>query len=87
MLANLKGIYVRAHDRAKVLAVFDRLLLLDPEAPEHLRDRGTVLVKLGDLHGGALDWERYLRACPAATDADAVKHHLRQVRQRLGSLN
>jgi regulator of sirC expression with transglutaminase-like and TPR domain len=87
MLMNLKGIYVRSGDWSRLLAVFDRLLVLDAESGVHVRDRGTVLVKLGQLHRGACDWERYLRACPGAEDADAVKQQLRQVRQRLGALN
>jgi len=36
---------------------------------------------------GLSDWERYLTRCPKAEDADAVRHQLRQVRQRLAALN
>lgn len=87
MLMNLRGIYTRGASWAKLLAVYDRLLVLDAETAAHVRDRGTVLVKLGQLHRGAGEWERYLRACPEADDADAVRRELRRVRQRLGILN
>jgi regulator of sirC expression with transglutaminase-like and TPR domain len=87
MLRNLKGIYARSEDWPRALAVVDRLLVLDGESPVHLRDRGTVLVRLRRLHEGALAWERYLTRFPNAQDADSFREELRKVRQKLGSLN
>ena len=87
MLANLRGIYCRRGEWDKALAVVDRLLILDEESAAYRRDRGTVLVKLGQLHRAAQDWERYLSACPEAEDADNVRQQLRRVRQRLATLN
>jgi len=86
MLMNLRGIYCRRGEWSKALAVFDRLLTLDERAA-HLRDRGTVLVKLGQLHRGAVDWGRYLEACSGANDAESVRRQLRRVRERLAALN
>jgi len=87
MLMNLRGIYCRRGDWDKALAVLDRLLVLDGACGPHLRDRGTVLVKLGRYHQGVADWERYLTSRPQAGDADDVKEQLRRVRQRLARLN
>ncbi|MGH7390894.1 MAG: SirB1 family protein [Candidatus Rokuibacteriota bacterium] len=87
MLMNLRGIYCRRGDWDKALAVFDRLLVLDAEAVAHHRDRGTVLVKLGQLHQGVQEWERYLKVRPQADDAADLREQLRRVRQRLASLN
>jgi regulator of sirC expression with transglutaminase-like and TPR domain len=87
MLRNLEGIYARREDWAKALAVIDRLLVADADTPTHLRDRGTVLVKLGDLHRGASAWERYLTQYPQARDAAAFKEELRRVRQTLAERN
>lgn len=87
MLMNLRSIYCRREDWDKALAVFDRLLALDEQSAAHRRDRGAVLVKLGDLRRGAVDWERYLTACPEAEDAADVRRQLRRVRQRLATLN
>jgi regulator of sirC expression with transglutaminase-like and TPR domain len=87
MLTNLKGIYTSSRQWPRALAVFERLLIIDERCVAHVRDRGTVLVKLGELHRGVADWEHYLRSCPDADDADRVKQHLRQVRQRLSALN
>ena len=51
MLRNLKRIYARREDWAKALGVIDRLLVVDADTPMHVRDRGTVLVKLGQSAG------------------------------------
>jgi len=87
MLRNLEGIYARREDWTKALAVIDRLLVVDADAPTHRRDRGTVLVKLGELHRGASDWERYLTRHPQARDAAAFREELRRVRQTLAEKN
>lgn len=87
MLRNLQGIYARREDWAKALAVIDRLLVVEADAPMHVRDRGTVLVKLGELHRGASEWERYLTRYPQARDAAAFKEELRRVRQTLAERN
>jgi regulator of sirC expression with transglutaminase-like and TPR domain len=87
MLMNLRGIYCGRGEWGKALAVFDRLLSLDADAVGHVRDRGTVLVKLGQLRRGACDWGRYLEACPKAEDAASVRQQLRRVREQLAALN
>jgi regulator of sirC expression with transglutaminase-like and TPR domain len=87
MLQNLKSIYCRASDWRKALDVIERLLLVDDTSPGHLRDRGSVLVNLGELHRGAADWERYLIAHPEASDSESVRQQLRKVRRELASLN
>ena len=87
MLRNLEGIYARREDWSKALAVIDRLLVVDADAPTHRRDRGTVLVKLGELHRGASEWERYLTRYPQARDAAAFREELRRVRQTLAEKN
>jgi regulator of sirC expression with transglutaminase-like and TPR domain len=65
----------------------DRLLVLDERCAVHFRDRGAVLVRLGQHYRAVEDLERYLRMCPDAADADVVRQQLRQARQRLGALN
>jgi regulator of sirC expression with transglutaminase-like and TPR domain len=87
MLRNLKGIYAKGQDWDRALGVVDRLLLLDAESGVHLRDRGTVLVRMGRLHDGAQEWERYLTRFPSAPDANGFRDELRKVRQQLGSRN
>lgn len=87
MLANLRGVYVERQEWAKARAVMERLMLLDPEAPGHVRDYGTVLMKEGDFTRGAAQWERYLARHPNARDADRVKAQLTEIRRAIASLN
>jgi len=87
MLRNLKGIYAKREDWERALGVVDRLLVLDTDSGVHRRDRGTVLVRMGRLHEGAVEWERYLTRFPSAPDADGFRDELRRVRQQLGSRN
>ena len=87
MLRNLKGIYAKRQAWDRALGVVDRLLVLDADSGVHQRDRGTVLVRLGRLHEGATEWERYLRRFPGAPDAEGFREELRRVRQQLGSRN
>jgi regulator of sirC expression with transglutaminase-like and TPR domain len=87
MLLNLKSIYCKTATWPKALEVVERLLLLDEPTPTWLRDRGTILVNLGELHRGAADWERYITRNPEASDAEAVRRDLRKVRRELAALN
>jgi regulator of sirC expression with transglutaminase-like and TPR domain len=87
MLANLKSIYVNREVWAKALIVIDRLLILDAGSAGQVRDRGTVLMKLGDFRAGAAEWERYLTKYPQAKDADKIRGQLRRIRQAIASLN
>jgi regulator of sirC expression with transglutaminase-like and TPR domain len=87
MLGNLKAIYVSRRQWDKALEAIECLLAVDPDAADHLRDRGSVLVKLGQFHRGLGDWERYLRDHPESADAEAVRQQLRRVREGLAALN
>ena len=87
MLANLRGVYIDREEWAKAHAVMERLILLDPDAPGHVRDYGTVLMKEGDFTRGAAQWELYLSRHPNARDADRVKAQLTEIRRAIASLN
>lgn len=87
MLNNLKAVYVSRSEWAKALETIECLLAVDPDSPAHRRDRGSVLVKLGQFHRGVADWERYLTENLAAPDTEAVRQQLRRVREGLAALN
>ncbi len=87
MLNNLKGIYWRREEWARVIAVIDRLLAIDPAAAGERRDRGAALAQLGEYAQGVEDWERYLAEAPNAPDGDRVRAQLRRVRLKLAELN
>lgn len=87
MLNNLKAIYWRTREWAKALRMVERLLVLEPEAPGEIRDRGVILANLGELPRAVRDWEYYLNHQPAAPDAESVRTHLRRARQSQATLN
>jgi regulator of sirC expression with transglutaminase-like and TPR domain len=87
MLNNLKAIYVGRREWGKAMEAIERLLLVDADSSSHLRDRGSVLVKLGHFHRGIADWEQYLARNREASDVETVRRQLRRVREGLAALN
>jgi regulator of sirC expression with transglutaminase-like and TPR domain len=87
MLNNLKAIYVSRREWTRAIEAIECLLVVESDSWAHVRDRGSVLVKLGQFRRGVADWERYLAQNPAAPDAEAVRQQLRRVREGLAALN
>jgi len=87
MLNNLKGIYLRREDYPNALAIVDRLLCLEPNAPDELRDRGILHYRLRSFGKALTDLERYLRLAPNAQDREAVQHNIRLLRHLVAGLN
>jgi regulator of sirC expression with transglutaminase-like and TPR domain len=79
MLRNLKNLYLRRKDSARAFSAADRILLVDPEAWDDLRDRGLLCAALGGTEAARRDLSRYLEKAPQGADAAAI-------RARLGSL-
>jgi regulator of sirC expression with transglutaminase-like and TPR domain len=73
VLANLKNVYLNARDDARAVAAIERILLVRPDAPEEVRDRGMLLARLGRTDEAVIDLERYLRSAPSAPDAQRVR--------------
>jgi len=87
MLNNLKAIYWQRGEWQRALAVVRYLIALDPASGAEVRDRGTLLNRLGDYRRGLADWERYLTLCPNAPDAKTLRVSLRRARTTLATLN
>lgn len=87
MLANLRGVYVEREAWSKARGVMERLLVLDPETPGHVRDYGTILMKEGNFVRGAALWQEYLALEPNAPDAKRVTAQLIEIRRAIASLN
>lgn len=76
MLRNLKGIYLNTQDDRRALSVIERLLILQPDAAQELRDRGIMLARIGHFDEAIEQLERYLDLVPGADDAMRVKDYI-----------
>lgn len=79
MLANLKIIYLQGQQLQKALAAVERILLLFPDAPVEMRDRGLLYYQMGRWPEAALDLETYLAKVPRAEDAGVIRQLLNQL--------
>jgi regulator of sirC expression with transglutaminase-like and TPR domain len=64
---------------SKALAAVERILLLFPDAPIELRDRGLLYYQLGYWSKASQDLEIYLAILPNAEDAQVIRRLLEQI--------
>ena len=83
VLNNLKVIYVRKGAHELALGAVDRLILLKPDVPSEIRDRGLLRAQLGQLRRALEDLITYLEACPEAPDAPAMRRHVAALQRSL----
>jgi regulator of sirC expression with transglutaminase-like and TPR domain len=86
MLSNLLSIYSKG-DHRRALGVIDLMLLITPNSPPHLRDRGLLLASLGDTHGAIDELERYLTLLPDAPDAGLIQEQIKLIKQKQARRN
>jgi regulator of sirC expression with transglutaminase-like and TPR domain len=87
LLSNLKGAYLRQGDDRLALSAVDRLLVLDPDDADEVRDRGLLLYRLQQYHEALECLLAYQEARPDARDHDDVDGHIAGLRERIASLN
>jgi regulator of sirC expression with transglutaminase-like and TPR domain len=83
MLSNLRGIYREQGQLPRLLSVLDRILLIDPEDVDTVRDRGLLRLQAGDLGGGVEDLEHYLETSPYAPEEEDLSSLVAAARSRL----
>jgi regulator of sirC expression with transglutaminase-like and TPR domain len=83
MLGNLKAIYDKNSDLAKLLSVLDRIVILDPSAADDIRERARVYLRLECFAQARADLETYLRLAPDAADAQTVRDQLVSIARRV----
>jgi len=81
MLRNLKEIFRSQNDRARLLDVMQRLLVLLPECWPEYRDRGTVHADLGHTEQALADWERYLAHTDDPAERETIALRVRSLRR------
>jgi regulator of sirC expression with transglutaminase-like and TPR domain len=83
MLRNLKEIHKTQEDWQRLIAVEDRLIVLQPEAWSEYRDRGLAWAVQGRAERAVPDLEKYLERAEDANDLDAVAKRLAQLRREI----
>jgi regulator of sirC expression with transglutaminase-like and TPR domain len=83
MLHNLKAIYVQQRDYHRALSVVERLLLIAPDTPTEVRDRGLLYAQLGHLEAALDALQHYLQLSSEAPDAGMISKYIAALRQQL----
>ena len=81
MLMNLKAIYLQMEDFDKAVATLDKLLVLMPEQPQQVRDRGLLHYELQNYDLARQDLEGYLRSHPQAPDNRKIQQILNAIKR------
>ena len=84
LLTNLKGVYVNVHDHRRALAAVERILIIHPTAPAEIRDRGTLLARMGRTEEALEQLEWYLDYAPEASDAGRIRALVEELRGAAG---
>jgi regulator of sirC expression with transglutaminase-like and TPR domain len=87
VLGNLKQIHLARGEFARALACVDRVLLLRPDDPGELRDRGLLYARLECFRAAADDLERFLALAPDDPTAPGIAANLAKLRERARQLN
>lgn len=80
LLTNLKYVYLNQQQFPQGLKTIDMILLLFPNHPLELRDRGIICYHIGDFERASQDLHFYLTLLPDAQDADAIRQLLQKIR-------
>jgi len=87
MLRNLKTIYVNGRDFGRALGIAERILLLNPDQPHDIRDRGVLYEQLECYRAALTDYRQYLALVPSAEDRHDIQLRAADVEQRARRLN
>jgi regulator of sirC expression with transglutaminase-like and TPR domain len=81
MLRNLKEIHQSQQDWARLIAVLDRMLLVNPKSWPDYRDRGLARAAQGQPRRALSDLETYLAHAFDALDRQAILERVAEIRQ------
>lgn len=83
MLGNLKGVYIGRGEIDQALSAIDRILMLFPDAPMELRDRGVIYFQLKRWIEARQDLEAYLDKLPDAPDRPIIQQVMERIEEEL----
>ena len=87
MLRNLKAAYLRRERFDKALTVVDRILLIQPEQPDEIRDRACIYERLECFRAALQNFQSYLTLRPSSGDAPDVHRRIAELQQIVATLN
>jgi regulator of sirC expression with transglutaminase-like and TPR domain len=73
MLRNLRTVHLARRDWAAALGAVDLLAIVEPTDPDHVRDRGLLLGRVGRFSEALAQLERYLAERPDGADGGDVR--------------
>lgn len=85
ILRNLKQIYLQARDYPLALGCSERILLVEPDLPPELRDRGLLYEHLECYAAAQADLERFLVLAPDDDSAPVVREKLIELQRHAGA--
>jgi regulator of sirC expression with transglutaminase-like and TPR domain len=86
LLSNLKQIYVDSSEFVRALACVDRILLLTPQVPREIRDRGILYQRLECYVAALRDFQHYLQLAPDDPAARIIRDTLPDLQRRAAQL-
>ena len=87
MLNNIKLIYANRQDLKRCLRAVEHLVILNPDDPEQVRDRGLLRLRLADGAGALTDLERYLELAPDSDGAATVREQIERLKKHARALH
>ena len=87
VLSNLRAIFVQNENFARALRVAEKMVILQPNAPEVLRDAALLAHRLKSYRRAAHFLEAYLRKFPSARGADQMRTYLNEIESIVLRLN
>ncbi len=87
MLNNLKAMYINSQQPAKALWATDRMLILQPESAQDMRDRGLLSYALGKYSRAHTDLVLCMSLQQPPHDTELVLDQLPRLRRQAGILN
>ena len=87
MLNNLKQIYINAEEFENALVICDLKLLLTPDIPTEVCDRGLLHLQLKHYARALHDLKTYLNLSPQAKDRYEIMNHIKSIRQIMAMMN
>jgi regulator of sirC expression with transglutaminase-like and TPR domain len=74
ILRNLRSVHLARRDWPAALGAVELLAVVEPTSPDHVRDRGLLLGRIGRYGEALTHLRRYLDDHPDSHDADDVRH-------------